>query len=82
MFINAGRNLVSDSSPCARVRTARSHTILSGGLPPPPAFGVAGSGHLPQGVDADPSGEQGTKIIYNVICVKNQQDAQFFSSMI
>ena len=63
MFVDAGRNLVSDSSSCTCVRTARSHAILSGGLPPPPAFGVAGSGHLPQGVDADTAGEQGIKIM-------------------
>ena len=63
MFVDAGRNLVSDSSSCACVRTARSHTILSGGFPPPPAFGVAGSGHMPQGVDADTAGEQGITVI-------------------
>ena len=62
MFIDAGRNPVSDSSSCTCVRTARSHTILSGGLPAPPAIGVAGSRHLPEGADADPTREQGTKI--------------------
>lgn len=56
-FIDAGRNLVSHAPPSTHLCTAGPHTILSGGLPPPPATGAAGCGHLPQGADTDTDGE-------------------------
>lgn len=59
-FIDAGRNLVSHTASSTHLCTAGPHTILSSGLPPPPATGAARCGHLPQGADADTAGEQGT----------------------